>query len=42
LSQNDDPRPMCGIYFNLHSPYQKAAPAKTVKPLAEKLRKSEE
>jgi hypothetical protein len=42
LSQNDDPRPMCGIYFNLHSPYQKAAPPKTVKPLAEKLRKSEE
>lgn len=21
LSQNDEPRPLCGIYFNLHSPY---------------------
>jgi hypothetical protein len=34
LSQNDTPRPLCGIYFNLHSPYQKpvlSKPAKTVK-----------
>ncbi len=23
LSQNETPRPLCGIYFNLHSPYQK-------------------
>ena len=23
LSQCDDPRPICGIYFNLHSPYQR-------------------
>ncbi len=23
LSQNEGPRPLCGIYFNLHSPYQK-------------------
>jgi hypothetical protein len=23
LSQNDDVRPLCGIYFNLHTPYQK-------------------
>lgn len=23
LSQSDSDRPMCGIYFNLHSPYQK-------------------
>ena len=23
LSQNDTARPLCGIYFNLHSPYQK-------------------
>jgi len=22
LSQNDGSRPLCGIYFNLHSPYQ--------------------
>ena len=25
LSQTDDDRPLCGIYFNLHSPYQKQA-----------------
>ena len=24
LSQTDGPRPLCGIYFNLHSPYRKA------------------
>jgi len=23
LSQTDEDRPLCGIYFNLHSPYQK-------------------
>src|SRR5262249_36947686 len=23
LSENDDKRPLCGIYFNLHSPYHK-------------------
>jgi hypothetical protein len=33
LSQGDGPRPLCGIYFNLHSPYQKSALPKTVKPL---------
>src|SRR5215510_9018202 len=35
LSQNDAPRPLCGIYFNLHSPYQKGALPRTVKPLVE-------
>ena len=35
LSQNDGPRPLCGIYFNLHSPYQKAALPKTVKTFSE-------
>jgi len=30
LSQSDEERPMCGIYFNLHSPYQKNALPKTV------------
>ena len=35
LSQNDTPRPLCGIYFNLHSPYQKQSLPKTVKPLSE-------
>jgi hypothetical protein len=33
LSQSDEERPMCGIYFNLHSPYQKNALPKTVKEL---------
>ncbi|MDB6064609.1 MAG: hypothetical protein JWR26_817 [Pedosphaera sp.] len=28
LSQTDEDRPLCGIYFNLHSPYQKQAAAK--------------
>jgi hypothetical protein len=28
LSQTDGDRPLCGIYFNLHSPYQKQAAAK--------------
>lgn len=35
LSQTENPRPLCGIYFNLHSPYQKTAPAKAAKPLRE-------
>lgn len=35
LSQNDSPRPFCGIYFNLHSPYQKHALPKTVKAIGE-------
>ena len=25
LSQTDGPRPLCGIYFNLHSPWSKKA-----------------
>ena len=33
LSQSDDERPLCGIYFNLHSPYQRNALPKTVKEL---------
>jgi hypothetical protein len=35
LSQNDSPRPLCGIYFNLHSPYQRGSLPRTVKPLVE-------
>lgn len=27
LSETDSPRPLCGIYFNLHSPYRKPAAA---------------
>jgi hypothetical protein len=33
LSQGDEPRPMCGIYFNLHSPYQRDTLPKTVKAI---------
>ncbi len=36
LSQSDTERPLCGIYFNLHSPYKKEALPKMVSPLAEK------
>jgi len=35
LSQNDHPRPLCGIYFNLHSPYQKRLSARTAKAVTE-------
>jgi len=31
LSQTDDELPLCGIYFNLHSPYKKAPVKKTRK-----------
>ena len=41
LSQSDGPRPLCGIYFNLHSPYQKQALPKTVKPLTVESRDKE-
>ena len=36
LSQSDTDRPLCGIYFNLHSPYQKNALPRTVKEVKEK------
>lgn len=36
LSQGDGPRPLCGIYFNLHSPYQKSALPTTVKAIGPK------
>jgi hypothetical protein len=42
LSQGDSPRPLCGIYFNLHSPYQKNALPATVKKLGETSPKSED
>ena len=35
LSQSDSSRPLCGIYFNLHSPYQKQSLPKTVKQVTE-------
>src|ERR1043166_10018136 len=40
LSQSDSPRPLCGIYFNLHSPYQKASLPKTVQPITEPIGES--
>jgi hypothetical protein len=36
LSQSDGPRPLCGIYFNLHSPYQRNALPSTVKAIGQK------
>ena len=42
LSQNDSPRPLCGIYFNLHSPYQKAAAIKVFKAVREPIGGSNE
>lgn len=35
LSQGDGAQPLCGIYFNLHSPYQRQALPKTVRPVSE-------
>ena len=37
LSQSDSASPLCGIYFNLHSPYQKQSLPKTVRPLTESI-----
>jgi hypothetical protein len=36
LSQGDTDKPLCGIYFNLHTPYRKDSLPKTVQPLVEK------
>ena len=36
LSQSDNARPLCGIYFNLHTPYQKNALPSTVKAISQK------
>lgn len=41
LSQSDGPRPLCGIYFNLHSPYQKHALPKTVKAIGKSTEEAE-
>ena len=37
LSQNDGPRPLCGIYFNLHSPYHKASLPRGSKSIKESI-----
>ncbi|HEY6170314.1 MAG TPA: hypothetical protein VI454_19935 [Verrucomicrobiae bacterium] len=34
LSQNSSERPLCGIYFNLSSPYHKKHPTPSAKPAA--------
>src|ERR1700735_4912736 len=31
LSQTENERPLCGVYFNLHSPYKKKASVKSKK-----------
>ena len=36
LSQTDAARPLCGIYFNLHSPYRKNTLPRTVKSFSDK------
>jgi hypothetical protein len=41
LSQHDGPRPLCGIYFNLHSPYQKQVQHKSARHSAEPIRGSQ-
>ena len=35
LSQSEGSQPLCGIYFNLHSPYQKQQIPKPVRPVSE-------
>ena len=32
LSQTESERPLCGIYFNLHSPYHRKSATKAAKP----------
>jgi hypothetical protein len=40
LSQNDSPRPLCGIYFNLHSPYQKPPAHRQTETVTEPIEQS--
>ena len=42
LSQSESSRPLCGIYFNLHSPYQKQSLHKAGKPIEEPIGESSE
>jgi hypothetical protein len=37
LSQTEGPRPLCAIYFNLHSPYHKVPAAKSAAPMRESI-----
>ena len=40
LSQSDDERPLCGIYFNLHTPYKRDPLPQSAQSLVEKLPKT--
>lgn len=40
LSQTEGPRPLCGIYFNLSSPYQKQSTPRMVKNVSEPIEES--
>src|SRR5215813_13454902 len=42
LSQSDGPRPLCGIYFNLHSPYQKQSLPRPPQALSEPVEESKQ
>jgi hypothetical protein len=42
LSQSDTDRPLCGIYFNLHSPYQRPVLPRTVKTVQEPMEESQQ
>ena len=42
LSQSDGPRPLCGIYFNLHSPYQKQSLPRPPQPVSEPVEESQQ
>ena len=39
LSQTDGPRPLCGIYFNLHTPYHKTPAARATRPATDETEK---
>ena len=41
LSQSDATRPLCGIYFNLYSPYQKNSLPSTVKTVGDEKREAD-
>ena len=41
LSHNDEDRPLCGIYFNLHSPYRKDHQGQNTSPEEEKQKSAE-
>jgi hypothetical protein len=40
LSQSDTARPLCGIYFNLHSPYQKQSLPRVIKAISQPIEQS--